>query len=172
MSTNVHSNITFYKTNYSPLRAIFGTNSRNLLLYDTVKTNIKDYKLLIKYSNSISIYNTVRPLAKFDIIFTEAPGFVEIKNENVLISKGIILDLQSLEYLAVVVYPDKFKNVITKRNVNDYNCYRTKCLELFMSSKIFENQKLIKKLSPYISELKTTILFHEELNDLFVNEEH
>lgn len=171
MATNVHSKIKFYKHIYNSSKVIYGQNNfSQISLSELINVKFKDYSLLYTHMTNIYLYNVSRPITKFDLLFTESNGFVEIKGENLLVNKGIVLDALSLDYLAIVVYNNKYSNVVLQNFHPVY--YRNKCLELFISSKVFENQKLIKKLTPYISELKTTILSHEDLNNLFVNEEH
>lgn len=174
MATNVHSEIKFYKHSNNTSRIIYGGNHFHQLSLDLINIKVKDYSIL--HTNvlpKINLYKIVRAFTKFDLLFTESDGFVEIKSENLLVTKGIVLDMQSLDYLAVVVYHNKYSNVVFQKFQNSHPIhYRNKCLELFISSKIFDNQRLIKKLSPYISELKTTILSHEDLNNLFTDEEH
>lgn len=171
MATNVHSEIKFYKHAHNTSKAIYGYNNFvQISLSELVNMKLKDYSLLYTHISTVYLYNISRPLTKFDLLFTESNGFVEIKGENLLVTKGIVLDMQSLDYLAVVVYHNKYSNVVLQNSHPIH--YRNKCLELFISSKIFDNQRLIKKLTPYISELKTTILSQEDLNNLFANEEH
>jgi hypothetical protein len=171
MATNIHSEIKFYKHTHNVNRVIYGAGHFHQISLDLISVKVKDYSIL--HTNvlpKINLYNVVRALTKFDLLFTESNGFVEIKGENLLVTKGIVLDMQSLDYLAVVVYHNKYSNVVFQNSHPIH--YRNKCLELFISSKIFDNQRLIKKLTPYISELKTTILSHEDLNKLFTDEEH
>ena len=162
---NTNSNkIKFYNNSVTAYKTIYGANSfHNLYIQELLKYNFKDYKNI---SQLTQLYNVIRPLTKFDLLFTQANGLVEIKGENILVANGTVLDLYTFEHLASVVYHIKYSKVLLLKT-NYTNYYNNKCLELYLSSKVFDNPKLLKKLTPYIAALKTTILPHAELNKLY-----
>lgn len=110
-------------------------------------------------------------LSNFGNYFRGSSNLVKIKNENYVVSRGMVVDLLTLDYVALITYDSKYsdnlkriKKRLKTENTN-VEIFDNKCLNLFISNSIVDT-KLFKKLLPFMESIPTTILSQIEFNKL------
>lgn len=96
--------------------------------------------------------------------------FVHIQSDNILVSKGIILDAETLDILMVTLIPNKYITFNNNGVVDKVLCFTKKgyldsCLEIYVSQN-FVGSKAFNKLLPIIGNMKLIVLPHTELKKL------
>lgn len=95
---------------------------------------------------------------------------VHIQSDNILVSRGIILDTETLDILMVALIPNRYIIFNDNGIVKNILClskkgYLDSCLEIYVSQN-FVGSKAFNKLLPVIGNIKLIVLPHTELKKL------
>jgi hypothetical protein len=153
-------------TNYIPLRG-----SR----FNFAIPKFKNHVTIFSTNETIYIANTTyKTSAKLtDLWYGGASGtLVYIQSDNILVSKGIVLDSETLDIMMVTLIPNKYIKFDNHGIIQNILCstrlgYLDSCLEIYVSQN-FVRSKAFNKLLPLIGNIKLIILPHTELKKLHV----
>lgn len=113
---------------------------------------------------------SIKNITKLADHWLHGTDLIYVESENILVSKGIIFDAQTLNILMVILVDNKY--VTSGRKTSDSllfytnHGYLNRCLEIYVNQS-FVGTKAFNKLLPLLEDIKLIVLSTTEFEKLY-----